>query len=498
MSTIVFINPSAEKSSLGTAWQSEILPALKGRTNAYSPRLVAMVLAAITPAEHRFIFIDEDIEDVDFGMDADLVAIAAMTEQSSRAYLVAGEFRKRGITVVIGGIHAAVASEEVAAHCDVLMLGEGEHTWPALLEDFARGEVKPVYNAKDYPPVEVLISPKVDIINHDAYVSYPIQATRGCPYDCDFCSIKHSSGHRYRMKPVEQVVREIREYEKYNKPGIGNTIKKSYFFVDDNLYVNREYVKELMTAMRGLNIHWDAQGTINIAQDDEILTLMAECGCRSLGIGFESISPETLKEANKPKVNDIKDYSEAIRNIAKKGIIPTGYFVFGFDTDDVTVFRKTLEFISDSDLVQALISVLTPYKGTRLYDRLAPRVFEVSPYLYNSWNCVFTPQLMTAAQLQSGAHWVGKSVSDLEFMKKQLKKFWNYGPWKNNPPLTLFERILLIYAGFLLGLRGLWKYQRFAFWAATQKNAADLQTVIWSMRRNEISKAAPKNAKNPE
>jgi radical SAM superfamily enzyme YgiQ (UPF0313 family) len=299
------------------------------------------------------------------------------------------------------------------------------------------------------------------------------------------------------MKPVDQVVREIKEYEKYNEPGIMGALKKGYFFVDDNLYVNREYVKELVTALKDLNIKWDAQGTMNMALDEEMLTLMAESGCRSLGIGFESISQESLKAANKPKVNDVKDYAKVIQNIASKGIIPTGFFVLGFDPDDVSVFKKTLEFIGDTDLIQIMVSILTPYVGTRLYDRLKPRIFDTSFYHYDSRVCVYTPERMTVDQLQQGLFWLDKEVGDLNFMRKQLTKFWNHGPWKNNPRLTFGERIILIGLGIMLGFNGLGKYQRFVFWAARQKNAADLQTIVWTIRRFEIREKIPDSCKNP-
>lgn len=475
-------------------WESSLMSTIKGKQNVFMPKLAAMILAALTPEKHTFLFIDDDIEDVDFDeVEADLVTITAMTVQANRAYQIAGEFRKRGIKVVVGGIHAAVMSEEVSSHCDAIMKGESENTWPAMLEDFEAGTLKKVYDAKDYPPVETLVSPRIDIIRHDLYLNYPIQATRGCPYDCDFCSIKFSSGHKYRMKPVEQVVREIQEYEKYNDNRFGGLLKKPYYFVDDNLYVNREYTKALFIALKDLNITWNGQGSINTAYDDEILRLMAESGCRSISIGFESVSQDSLKEANKPRHNQVKEYEMAIQNIQKYGIAAGGYFVMGFDNDGVTVFQETADFVKEVNLVQPIFSILTPYPGTRLYNRLdkEERVFTKGWGLYNSFMCVFTPRKMSSVDLQAGYFWMSREVISMKHLRKSLSYFWKQGPWKSNPRLTTAERIIMILLGMKLAfLRG-GRYQRFLFWAATHRRATDFKTIIWMMMRHEISYQSP-------
>jgi radical SAM superfamily enzyme YgiQ (UPF0313 family) len=498
MSKILFINPSMDKLVGTKIWVSSLVKVLKGgKRNAMMPKLSAMILAALTPDEHSFSYIDEEVEELEAleydKFDADLVAITTMTVQANRAYQIAGEFRKRGISVVIGGIHAAVMGAEVSLHCDSIMIGESENAWLALLEDFENGALKKAYNAREYPAVETLISPKVDIIKHDQYLMYPIQATRGCPYDCDFCSIQYSSGHKYRMKPVEQVVKEIQEYEKYNQGGPAGFLKKSYYFVDDNLYVNREYIKKLFIAMKDLHISWEGQGTVNTANDDEVLKLMAESGCKSFSFGFESVSQESLKEANKPRHNKVEEYETAIENVQKQGIIAGGYFVTGFDSDNVTVFQETVDFIKKVNLLQSIFSVLTPYPGTRLYDRVEGegRIFIKSWEFYNSWSCVFTPKKMTAADLQFGSYWAASETLDWKYMRRSLKSFWNKGPWETNPTLPLKSRIALIYLGMKLREHKLKEYQKFLFWAARQKNAVDFKSIIWTMMRHEITLQIP-------
>lgn len=492
---IVFINPSEDRYSRGV-WQSKLLRVILGKSRSVMPKLSAMIFAALTPERHRFVYIDEETDYVKHDIDADLVAITMVTEQATRAYQIAGEFRRRGKTVVMGGIHASVRREEAASHCDSIMLGEGEHTWPAMLEDFENGRLKKIYDSRDYPPVEKLISPRLDVVNFDHYLSFPIQATRGCPYNCEFCSIEFSSGHQYRMKPVEQVVAEIRAFQSYNSGGFAKVLTKGFYFVDDNLYVNREYVKELMIALKPLGIKFDCQGTVNIAKDEEILKLMAEAGCRSLAIGFESINPGSLAEANKPKVNHIEEYQAVIRNMAKYGIVVVGYFIFGFDHDEVSVFETTLDFVKGSDLVMSFSNLLTPYPGTRFYDRIKDRIYNISPNAYNAWTAVFTPKSMSAEDLQTGVLWFGIEITDLDFMWTQLKKFWSYGPWETNPPINFGERVALIYVGIRMFFAGEPAYTRFAFRVAFCRNAADFQEIFWFMRRYDLTVKVP-NIGNP-
>jgi radical SAM superfamily enzyme YgiQ (UPF0313 family) len=492
MSKIVFINPSFGKLIKPEGLGSSLTKAIKGKDYAHIPNLSGLIFAALTPEHHSFTYLDEEIETIDCGeLDADLIAITAMSAQANHAYEMADQFRERGITVVMGGIHASVMSEEAALHCDAVAIGEGEHTWPAMLEDFESGTLKQFYNAKDFPPVTDLVSPRYDAFRYDQYYTFPIQATRGCPYNCDFCSVKHSSGHRYRMRPVEDVVNDIRQAERYNDGGKGGFERKTYFFVDDNLYVNREYSKKLFTAIADadLDIIWDGQGTVDTASDEEVVELMARSGCRSFSFGFESINTESLKEANKPKCNVVENYQTAIENLHKHGIASGGFFIVGFDMDDVDVFRKTLDFIKHFSLLQPFISLLTPFPGTELYERVKDegRIFEEDWALYNSWACVYTPKRMSVEELQAGFHWLGKQVTSLDLTRNTLEKFWENGAWVGMPGLTMGER-LLMFAIALVKLRGgqFKPYRKFLYWAARHPKAKSFSIIIWAMMRSEL------------
>ena len=478
MIKIVFINPSLDKYCNQIIWSTDLTKVLFGKDMTVMSKLVPMVLAALTPPEYSFSYIDEEIESVDFDkIDADLIALTAMTAQADRVYEIADTFRSRGVPVVLGGIHASVCPDDAMLHADAIMIGEGENTWVHILEDFRNKALKKVYHAKDYPPLEKLTSPRVDIIRHDRYLTYPLQATKGCPYDCEFCSIKHSSGHKYRMKPVQQVIDEIKSYEKYNK----GPMKRGYFFVDDNLYVNREYTKELFTALKELNIFWQGQGTLNTAKDEEVLALMAESGCRSFKLGFESISDESLKEANKSKSNHVEEYEDAINRLIKYGIVPSGFFIFGFDSDDVSIFERTKEYVLDHQIFFPHFSILTPYPGTRLYDRIngEGRIFDRKWLSFTSLDCIFTPRQMTAEELRGGAHWTFLQTADLEVYKQQFLKFWAKGPWKTNPKLKFMEKFTLRHFGRKLMLYKEYReYGKFLYWATKQKNATDFNAII--------------------
>jgi len=483
MKNIVFINPSVDKYSEIKLWSSELMDYLSGKTRTVMPKLAPMIFAALTPPEYTFTYIDEEIEDIDFNLKADLVAITAMTIQADRAYEIADEFRKRGAKIIMGGIHVSVLPEEALQHVDSVCLGEGENIWPAMLEDFAAGKLKSRYDAKKYPPVEELVSPRIDIIKHASYSMFPIMASRGCPYNCDFCSIKFSSGNKIRMKPVEQVMAEIQDFEQYNT----EPFKKGYQFVDDNLYINVKYTKKLLTALKDQDIFWQGQGTLNAIQDDEMLKLLSECGCRSYAMGFESISEATLKEANKTS-NKIEEYEVAARKLIDYGITPAGFFIFGFDSDEVTVFRDTVAFIKEKHILNPYFSVLTPYPGTKVYEKVKDRIFDPKWSHYGAIYSVYKPERMSCEDVTAGTYWASYEIAHMDNIKTQLTYFWEQGPWPTNPTLSFKDRILLMVLALkLLGSKKFRRYASFMAWAATRRKAVDPYAIIAATIFNEMT-----------
>jgi len=468
---ILFINPSISVES-EELWATSLKLDLFGKMS-FVPRLAPMMLAAVTPKEYSFTYLDEDLEDIKFDqIDADLIALTGMTVQATRAYELADKFREMGYPVVMGGIHASSCPEEAALHVDAICIGEGENYWPILLEDFSKGQLKKVYRSTDYKAVTNVPMPKVDIVNHTSYSVLPLQATRGCPYSCDFCCIEFSSGRKYRKKPVEQVVAEIKELSKHNT----GPVTKRYHFMDDNLYVNRNYTIELFKAIIPLNIQWMGMGSLNIIQDEEVLSLIAQSGCRSFSIGFESISEENLKVANKDKTNSIEEYKIAAKKLTEHGIIPSGYFIFGFDHDDEESFARTVKFTKENRIINPYFNILTPFPGTPLYRRIENKIFDYNWSHYGSLKCVFNPEKLSAKQLEVGSYGASFEVAKIDLMKDHMQYFWSHGPWEKNPKLKFRERLFLI----LISLT-IWKQtesRRFLMWAATKRNATDMYQVI--------------------
>lgn len=441
---------------------------------SFTPRLAPMILAALTPKEHVFTYLDEDIEEIDYEeIDADLVAITAMTIQAERAYRIADKFRSIGIPVIMGGIHASSCPQEVTQHVDAVCIGEAENYWIELLEDVKNGSLKKFYSGKEYCEVTEIPIPKIDIVNHELYSAFPLQATRGCPNSCEFCCIKLSSGNKYRKKPIEQVVAEIKEFEKYNN----GPFKKRYYFNDDNLYVDRAYTLDLFNKIAPLNIQWMGMGSIDIVQDEEVLTAIARSGCRIFYIGFESISEESLKEAKKN--NSVEKYSEVAERLIKHGIIPGGFFVFGFDNDDEGIFHRTTDFTIQNHIIFPFFNILTPYPGTPLYERLKDKLIDYNWNHYSSLKCVYQPGKLTPAQLEAGIYEASYKVAKLEIIKNHMKHFWSHGPWENNPRLKLSERLLLLIVAIKMRRRA--EARRFLVWSAFQRDAVDVNQVITSV-----------------
>lgn len=360
------------------------------------PRLSLPVLASITPPEIQVEIIDEYFEDIPFDDPADLIGISFMTPQAPRAYQIGGEFRKRGKKIVMGGIHASALPEEALAHADAVVVGEAEGIWRKVLEDFKNGKMSGIYKSSQFPTLTGLPIPRYDLLKKDRYrllkINFPLQAGRGCPFDCEFCSVTKFFGHTIRYRPIEDVIGEIKK--------LG---RKKILFIDDNIIGNQEYARDLFTQLKYLKIRWGGQASINLARNESLLKLAAESGCAVLFIGIESLSDENLKEIGKTffKAADIQD---CLRRIQSYGISIRASIVFGFDKDDKNVFRKTIDFLVRNHIAYADFFILTPLPGTKLREKLQSenRLLSNDWSNYDSQQAVFKPKLMTAEELNQG------------------------------------------------------------------------------------------------
>ena len=386
------------------------------------PSITLKQLAAITPSEHSVELIDERCKKINFTKQYDLVGISSLTYNAPRAYKIADEFRMRGLTVVLGGYHPTALPTEAKQHADSVVMGEAESTWPQLLDDFGKGKLKPFYASKE--PTDPKNIPPAD---HSIGVNTPfidsIQATRGCPNNCQFCAIRNIEGRVLRARPIKKVMDEI------------ESIRKKYlFFADASLTINPSYSKSLFKEMKELNKKFDCCGNINIlAEDGEFLKLASEAGCRLIQVGFESISQKSIDTISKN--NKVKNYEKAVKKIEDYGIMVMGLFMFGFDTDTPDIFDKTLDAIYKWKLDRARFSILTPFPGTPLYNKLEAenRILTRNWSKYNIQKVVFKPKSMSMDQLSNG---IKELVEEFHSISNSFKRSFNDSDFNLNQFIT--------------------------------------------------------------
>ena len=307
------------------------------------PFLSLTTLAGWTHDEWETTIIDENIHSIDFNKLPDLVGISIMTPLAPRGYAIADEYRKRNIPVVLGGIHPTMVPDEAALHADAVVIGEAETIWPEVLADVVTGNLKPRYESAGFAPLTKMKIPRRDLLNRKGYFFInTLQTTRGCPFDCEFCSVTAFYGRTYRTRPIAEVIDEIEL--------MGG---RHIFFVDDNIVGKPDYAKALFQALRPLKKIWFSQASLSIVKDDTLLKLARESGCGGLFIGFESLSQETLKSYGK-SVNKAAEYRDAVHRLHDHGIGIQGSFIFGADQDDTSVFSDVLRFVEKAHIEAAI------------------------------------------------------------------------------------------------------------------------------------------------
>ena len=365
--------------------------------SALMPRLGLGILAAQTPANIEVIYTDDVVKPFDLERDVkavDLVGISADSKTARRAYDIADRYRNRGVKVVLGGIHPTAMPDEALEHADSVVLGEADRLWGKVLTDFQAGELQPRY-AGGFPELAGLPWARRDLFRSRKYMPFQvIQTMRGCPYPCEFCSVSTANGKTLRMRPVDDVLGEVKT--------LGNRL----LFADDNVMIHRKYADELFTRLAYLGKSWVGQCSMAAIQHEPNIALMAKSGCKALLVGFESVDEATLAFTGK-RQNHPKRYAQIVSRLHDYGISTWGSFVFGFDTDDPEVFERTVEFGIQAKLTMALFAILTPYPGTRLYRRLAEegRLTDAHWWLrhdHDAGSPYFVPRRMTREQLREG------------------------------------------------------------------------------------------------
>ena len=355
--------------------------------------LTTTTLAALVPPElnAEVTIADESVQPIPFDQEFDLVGVSVLTGTSTRAYEIADAFRAKGVTVVLGGIHVKLCPEEARAHADSIVIGFAEETWPELLRDFARGELKPEY-VQTSVKITGLPLPRRDLQKKRGYgVSNTVYATRGCSARCEFCSVP-AAGYGFHKRPVADVVDEIRGIK-----------ARRIAFNDVNLTDDKEYAKELMRAMIPMKKRWGGLASTRVVDDDELLGLLRDAGCRFLLLGFESVNAGSLRHIRKG-FNKVKEYQEVVRKLHAHHIIILGCFIFGMEGEDKGVFDETVDFINEVKIDIPRYAVFTPYPGTPAFDRLKAqdRIIHQKWEYYDTQHVVFIPDRMTPRELDEG------------------------------------------------------------------------------------------------
>ncbi|MCF7708593.1 MAG: B12-binding domain-containing radical SAM protein [Verrucomicrobia bacterium] len=414
MKRLLLISPLSRKSLLG------------GDFFFRMPGFGLLKVAAVTPERWEVVIFDEKVEPLDLSCEADLVGITAMTSTVNRGYMIADHFKRRGIKVVMGGMHVSCLPEEALEHCDSVVIGEAEGLWEKVVCDFENNRLQRVYRHNNgLPELKSLPQPDWRLYDDKNYLPvHFVETTRGCPMDCEFCAVTNAFGGKYRNRPKTDVLEELQGLEPFS--GFF-TLKDMVFFVDDNIAGNRAYTKDLLRGIAPLGLKWFGQASINIADDEELLALCRDSGCKGLFIGFESLSPETLEVMGK-KVNNPSRYIDAIRKIQDHGIGIDGSFVFGYDTDREDVFDRTVEFAIKARLEVAYFSILTPYPGTRLYRRLKGegRITTDDWSKYDGNNVVFRSRPLSPERLQQGYYTALNDFYRYSSIFKRLRRTKSY------------------------------------------------------------------------
>ncbi len=379
-------------------------------------RLSLPVLASITPSGWDVIIHDTRKDPLNFDDSVDLVGITSFTAEIPSAYAIADNYREKGVPVVMGGVHVSALPGEALAHADAVVVGEAEYVWEQLLRDVEAGTLKKTYRADKYCTMERMKIPRRELLDRKMYVSCfnTIQATRGCPFDCNYCSVTGVFGRTFRTRPVAEVIEEIKSFD-----------NSEFFFVDDNICGNISYAKELFRALIPLKKKWGAQTSITFARDDELLDLYARSGGIYAFIGFETISEANLEKINK-KWNTAGGYGDAIKKIHDAGINILGSFIFGLDDDDENVFKYTLDFIMEHKIDAAQFHILTPFPGTRLYEDLdrQGRIIDRDWAKYHTGETVFQPKNMSPQELEDGFYSIyRKTYSFTNMVKRVFRSF---------------------------------------------------------------------------
>lgn len=372
----------------------------RGKAIASLPSLSLLTLATLTPDRHEVGYYEvADIHELDELPECDLAAFSTYTAQVKDAYELADRYRELGVPTVIGGLHVTSLPEEALRHMDAVVVGEGEVGWPRVIEDAESGNLGGVYTAAgvEFDLADAPV-PRYDLLDPDRYNRLTVQTQRGCPWRCEFCASSILLTSLYKEKPVSNVARELAEIRRiWPEPFVE--------LADDNTFVNKHHGRELVETIGQFDVHWFTETDISVAEDPQLLDLLAESGCRELLIGLESPNPqglEGLELKRNWKRRQVDKYRKAIETIQEHGIAVNACFVLGLDGDGPEVFDAIADFVEEANPFDVQITVLTPFPGTPLYQRLLDEDRIIEPGAWEKctlFDINYIPMKMTVEEL---------------------------------------------------------------------------------------------------
>ncbi len=356
---------------------------------------------------------DETVEPLDLDDTPDLVCITTLTPLAPRAYAIADRYRQRGVPVLLGGIHASALPDEALQHADAVVVGEAEGILPRVLEDFHKGEMHGAYRHPELVDLRTVPPLRQELVESKPYfMKSLLQTTRGCPHDCEFCTVTAYYGNTFRRRPLETLRLELEAFS------------RSYLFVvDDNIIGHRSHAFDVFSLLKEFDIRWWGQSSLAIANRPDLLAACADSGCLGLFLGFESLDQQLLNDSSK-RFNQVEEYLDVVNKIHDAGLGVQGSFIFGLDGEGEGCFDRFLEFAMAAQLDAVLCGILTPFPGTRL----AQRMEEQGRVLHHDWerfdtqHVVYKPQGMTPEALQEGYIRTMLEVHSEERVQERLRE----------------------------------------------------------------------------
>ncbi|MEM7533288.1 MAG: radical SAM protein [Chloroflexota bacterium] len=402
----------------------------------FPPLGLATLAGYLSPADEAEI-VDQHVQTLDLSDTPDIVAIQVYITNAYRAYQIADHYRRKGVYVILGGLHVTSLPDEAAPHADTIFLGPGEDTFPAFLDDFRHNRPKPVYTSTTrtllgIPPI------RRDLIQRELYlVPNSIVVTRGCPHHCEFCykDAFFKGGKTFYTQVVDDALAEIDRL-----PG------RHLYFLDDHLLGHTRFARNLFDGMRGMDRVFQGAATVDSILHGDLIEQAARAGLRSIFVGFESLDDRNLAQSNK-KQNLGRDYRRAIDRLHDLGIMINGSFVFGLDGDNNDVFKQTVDWAIESGITTATFHIATPYPDTAFYAKMqqSGRLLTDDWDLYDTRHVTFQPKQLSATELKQGYDWaytefyrwnaIVQSSLSHGSVKHQLKHFFYTSGWKKFEPL---------------------------------------------------------------